>query len=61
MSGLWLVPLHSGLAGHDWLMQAAVILLIAGLWLFFAGAIERRAFRGRGKGLKRENLIRKPS
>lgn len=40
MSELWFAPLHSGLAGHDWLMQAAVILLIAGLWLLLASLFE---------------------
>jgi hypothetical protein len=47
MSNLLPLPLHSGLAGHDWLMQATVILLIAGIWLFLAGLIERRAGRRR--------------
>lgn len=43
MSALWLMPLYSGLAAHNWLLQAAVILMVAGVWLFLAGAIERRA------------------
>ncbi len=43
MSTPWLLPLHSGLAGHDWLLQILVIVLIAGVWLFAAGNIERRA------------------
>ncbi len=42
MTSFWPLPLHSGLAGHDWLMQLLVIALIAGLWLFAAGWIERR-------------------
>ena len=50
MSGLWLLPLHSGLAGHDWLTQLLVIALIAGIWLLTAGSIERRAER-RGRGI----------
>ncbi len=50
MSAPWFVPLHSGLAGHDWLMQAAVILMVAGAWLFLAGTIERRAARRQRQG-----------
>jgi hypothetical protein len=50
MSGLWLLPLHSGLAGHDWLTQILVIALIAGIWLFAAGTIERWAERRRRGG-----------
>ncbi len=45
MSGLWLLPLHSGLAGFDWLTQILVIAIIGGVWLLAAGAIERRAAR----------------
>jgi hypothetical protein len=47
MSGLWLLPLHTGLAGHDWLTQLLVIALVAGIWLVAAGCIERRAERRR--------------
>jgi len=53
MSAPWFVPLHSGLAGHDWLMQAAVILMVAGAWLFLAGTIERRAARRQWQGSER--------
>ncbi|MDQ3692118.1 MAG: hypothetical protein M3464_00620 [Chloroflexota bacterium] len=53
MSPFWFVPLHSGLAAHDWLLQAAVILMIAGVWLFLAGAIERRAARRQRQGSER--------
>lgn len=50
MSGLWLLPLHSGLAGFDWLTQILVIALIAGVWLFAAGTIERRGANRRRRG-----------
>lgn len=50
MSGLWLLPLHSGLAGHDWLTQLLVIPLVAGIWLLAAGHLERRAERRRRDG-----------
>ncbi len=43
MSAPWFLPLHTGLAGHDWLLQVLVIVLIAGVWLFAAGNIERRS------------------
>ncbi len=42
MTTVWPLPLHSGLAGHDWLLQILVIALIAGVWLLAAGIIERR-------------------
>jgi hypothetical protein len=47
VSGVWLLPLHSGLAGHDWLLQILVIALISGVWLLAAGIIERRTTRRR--------------
>jgi site-specific recombinase len=43
MSVLWFPPLHSGLAGHNWLAQALVFVLIAGVWLFISGNIARRS------------------
>jgi hypothetical protein len=43
MTTVWPLLLHSGLAGHDWLLQLLVIALIAGVWLLAAGALERRA------------------
>ena len=43
MNWLWFVPLHSGLAGHNWFAQILVIMLIAGVWLFISGNIARRS------------------
>ena len=43
MSVLWFPPLHSGLAGHNWLAQILVFVLIAGVWLFISGNIARRS------------------
>jgi hypothetical protein len=43
MSVLWFPPLHTGLAGHNWLAQILVIVLIAGVWLFISGNIARRS------------------
>jgi hypothetical protein len=43
MSVLWFPPLHAGLAGHNWLAQILVIVLIVGVWLVISGNIARRA------------------
>lgn len=43
MTTVWPLPLHSGLTGHDWLLQILVFALVAGIWLLAAGVIERRA------------------
>lgn len=45
MSSLWFtpLPLHSGLAAHNWLAQILVMVLIAGVWLFLSGNIARRS------------------
>lgn len=52
MSGMWFAPLHSGLTGHNWLTQILVIMLIAGVWLFIAGNIARRAANRRQRSTR---------
>lgn len=51
MTSFWPLALHSGLGGHDRLMQLLAIALIAGLWLVAAGRIERLRLTARRHSL----------